>query len=44
MPSEILTQREAMTSVIEAYKSFDKRQPGWMKVMLEPPPQQELAA
>lgn len=35
-PAEILTQREPMTSVIEAYKSFDKRKPGWIKVKLEP--------
>jgi threonine dehydrogenase-like Zn-dependent dehydrogenase len=35
-PAEILTQREPMTSVIEAYKAFDKRQPGWIKVKLEP--------
>jgi len=34
-PAEILTQREPMTSVIEAYKSFDKRRPGWIKVKLE---------
>jgi threonine dehydrogenase-like Zn-dependent dehydrogenase len=26
-PAEILTQVEPMTSVIEAYKAFDKRQP-----------------
>jgi threonine dehydrogenase-like Zn-dependent dehydrogenase len=44
IPSEILTQREPMTSVIEAYKSFDKRQPGWVKVMLEPVGERELAA
>lgn len=35
-PSEVLTQVEPMTSVIEAYKAFDKRQPGWIKVKLEP--------
>jgi threonine dehydrogenase-like Zn-dependent dehydrogenase len=35
-PAEILTQVEPMTSVIEAYKAFDKRQPGWIKVKLEP--------
>jgi threonine dehydrogenase-like Zn-dependent dehydrogenase len=35
-PAEILTQREPMTSVIAAYKAFDKRQPGWIKVKLEP--------
>lgn len=33
-PAEVLTQREPMTSVIEAYKAFDKRQPGWIKVKL----------
>jgi threonine dehydrogenase-like Zn-dependent dehydrogenase len=36
VPSEILTQREPMTSVIDAYKAFDKREPGWIKVMVEP--------
>jgi len=35
-PDKILTQREPMTSAIEAYKAFDKRQPGWIKVKLEP--------
>ena len=25
-----------MTSVIEAYKAFDQRHPGWIKVKLEP--------
>jgi threonine dehydrogenase-like Zn-dependent dehydrogenase len=35
-PAEILTQREPMTSAIEAYKAFDKRKPGWVKVKLEP--------
>jgi threonine dehydrogenase-like Zn-dependent dehydrogenase len=35
-PTEILTQREPLTSVIEAYKAFDQRKPGWVKVMLEP--------
>jgi len=35
-PSAILTRIEPMTSVIEAYKAFDQRQPGWMKVQLEP--------
>jgi hypothetical protein len=36
VPSEILTQVEPMTSAIEAYKAFDKREPGWIKVKLEP--------
>lgn len=35
-PAEILTQVEPMTDVIEAYKQFDRRAPGWIKVMLEP--------
>jgi len=33
-PTEILTNREPLTDVIEAYKAFDKRQPGWIKVAL----------
>ena len=35
-PEEILTQREPLVSAIDAYKAFDLRQPGWIKVMLEP--------
>jgi len=35
-PSQVLTQIEPMTDVIEAYKQFDRRSPGWIKVMLEP--------
>ena len=35
-PVKILTQVEPMTGAIEAYKAFDDRQPGWMKVELEP--------
>jgi threonine dehydrogenase-like Zn-dependent dehydrogenase len=35
-PSEILTQQEPLTSAIEAYKAFDERQPGWIKVELKP--------
>ena len=33
---KILTQREPLTYVIAAYKAFDLRQPGWIKVELEP--------
>jgi hypothetical protein len=33
-----------MTSVLEAYKAFDKRRPGWIKVKLEPEGAEELAA
>lgn len=35
-PTEVLTQVEPMTDVIQAYKLFDKRTPGWVKVMLQP--------
>jgi len=35
-PTEILTRVEPLTSVIEAYKAFDTRQPGWLKVELSP--------
>jgi len=35
-PSKILTQVQPLTDVIEAYKAFDLRQEGWMKVELLP--------
>lgn len=35
-PEKILSKIEPLTHVIEAYKAFDDRQPGWMKVALEP--------
>lgn len=35
-PTEVLTQVEPMSDVIEAYQQFDKRTPGWIKVMLDP--------
>jgi len=35
-PTEILTQTGPLTGAIDAYLNFDKRQPGWVKVMLEP--------
>jgi threonine dehydrogenase-like Zn-dependent dehydrogenase len=35
-PVKILTQTEPMTGAIDAYKAFDERQPGWIKVELEP--------
>lgn len=35
-PLRILTKTEPMASAIDAYKTFDKRQPGWMKVELQP--------
>lgn len=35
-PARVLTQREPLTDVISAYKAFDLRQPGWIKVELKP--------
>ena len=35
-PTLVLTQQEPMSSVIDAYKVFDKRTPGWIKVELTP--------
>ena len=35
-PSAILTNVEPLTSAIDAYKQFDRREPGWVKVELLP--------
>jgi threonine dehydrogenase-like Zn-dependent dehydrogenase len=35
-PEEILTHVGPLTGALEAYKNFDKREPGWIKVKLEP--------
>ena len=35
-PAKILTQVEPITGAVAAYKAFDEREPGWMKVELEP--------
>ncbi len=35
-PSAILTNVEAMNDALDAYKAFDARKPGWIKVELEP--------
>ncbi len=35
-PTQILTQVEPLSSVIDAYTAFDERQPGWVKVELLP--------
>lgn len=35
-PAMVLTEREPMVSAIDAYKAFDERQPGWIKVELKP--------
>jgi len=36
-PVGILTQQEPLASAIDAYRAFDGRKPGWIKVELEPP-------
>jgi threonine dehydrogenase-like Zn-dependent dehydrogenase len=43
-PTEILTHVGPLTGAIEAYQNFDKREPGWVKVMLEPSPAPAKAA
>lgn len=35
-PTEVLTQHESFDAALDAYKAFDKREPGWIKVKLEP--------
>lgn len=35
-PTSILTDVEPIRNAIEAFKSFDKREPGWIKVELKP--------
>ncbi|MGE7136617.1 zinc-dependent alcohol dehydrogenase [Luteibacter sp. NPDC031894] len=35
-PTRILTQRESLSHVLDAYEAFDRRQPGWIKVELDP--------
>jgi threonine dehydrogenase-like Zn-dependent dehydrogenase len=32
----VLTLREPFTNVLDAYKAFDTRQSGWVKVELKP--------
>jgi threonine dehydrogenase-like Zn-dependent dehydrogenase len=44
VPSKVLTQREPMISAIDAYKAFDKREPRWIKVKLEPEPVEQIRA
>jgi len=33
-PSALLTKQEPLPSAIDAYRAFDTRQPGWLKVEL----------
>jgi threonine dehydrogenase-like Zn-dependent dehydrogenase len=34
-PTTVLTQQETLPSALEAYEAFDRREPGWTKVVLE---------
>jgi threonine dehydrogenase-like Zn-dependent dehydrogenase len=43
-PTKILTHTGPLTGAIEAYQNFDRREPGWIKVMLEPQPAPARAA
>jgi threonine dehydrogenase-like Zn-dependent dehydrogenase len=43
-PTRVLTHAGPLVGAIEAYKNFDKREPGWIKVMLEPAPAPAKAA
>lgn len=40
-PAEVLSQREPIVSAIEAYRAFDRRQSGWLKVELRPMEEEE---
>jgi threonine dehydrogenase-like Zn-dependent dehydrogenase len=35
-PTRILTRQEPLSDAVDAYKAFDTRQPGWLKVELQP--------
>ena len=43
-PAEILTQTEPLEDAIEAYKAFDRRESGWVKVELRPDAEERRAA
>ena len=40
----MLTQTEPLTDAIEAYKAFDRRESGWVKVELVPAAEERKAA
>src|SRR4051812_36014920 len=43
-PTQVLTQSEPLTDAIEAYKAFDRRESGWVKVELRPQAEARKAA
>jgi threonine dehydrogenase-like Zn-dependent dehydrogenase len=43
-PARLLTQSEPLADAIEAYKAFDRRESGWIKVELKPEAEERQAA
>lgn len=43
-PAQVLTQTEPLVDAIEAYKAFDRRESGWVKVELRPGTDEERVA
>lgn len=43
-PSKVITQVGALSSALEAYQAFDKREDGWIKVALDPQDRSREAA
>ena len=43
-PTTVLTQTEPLVDAIEAYKAFDRRDQGWVKVELKPEAEERKAA
>lgn len=35
-PAQVLTQTKPVDDVLAAYRTFDRREPGWVKVALAP--------
>ena len=35
-PEKVISQREPLTFALDAYKAFDERRPGWIKIKLDP--------
>lgn len=43
-PEQFLTHIKPIASAVEAYQAFDRHEPGWIKVKLDPAQQRERAA
>lgn len=35
-PAKVITQQTGLVSAVDAYQTFDRREPGWLKVTLDP--------